>query len=410
MSIDDIAAVEAAYAIDLPAQAWLGGLLDAATRLRELGENVIAFEYDARGAIPTWPLAIEVRGMDVIAAPLLRGLFTHSDVNVLRSLYEIAGPVSAMPPVTLFSETFGSLLASAPFKSLPQSSGSAELVLFNATDGSGRGVFISVRQKVARAVGARTRHHLARLGAHVATATRLRHAIDKNPHVVLSSDGRDVLHAEPGAQGTLERLRAAARRIDRARGALRRRDGDEALDAWTALVDGRWSLIDRFESDGKRFMVAVENPPGVGDPRQLTPMERSVTQLAAHGHSNKLAAYQLGITVGSVGAYLSAAMRKLNIRSRVALVVQVQAMNKASIARLAFGDDEIMVASGTPPAVDARLTRGERAVVVGVLDGLSNVEIAQRRDVSERTIASQLAGVYRKLGVGSRGELAARRR
>lgn len=53
------------------------------------------------------------------------------------------------------------------------------------------------------------------------------------------------------------------------------------------------------------------------------------------------------------------------------------------------------------------LTAAELEVVALVLDGLSNQEIAQRRAVARSTIRKQLEGIYRKLGVGSRAELAA---
>ena len=53
------------------------------------------------------------------------------------------------------------------------------------------------------------------------------------------------------------------------------------------------------------------------------------------------------------------------------------------------------------------LTAAELEVVALVLDGLSNQQIAQRRAVARSTIRKQLEGIYRKLGVGSRAELAA---
>lgn len=53
-----------------------------------------------------------------------------------------------------------------------------------------------------------------------------------------------------------------------------------------------------------------------------------------------------------------------------------------------------------------RFTRAERAVASDLLLGLSNLEIAQRRRVSIRTIANQVTGLFRKLGVHSRLELA----
>jgi DNA-binding CsgD family transcriptional regulator len=56
-------------------------------------------------------------------------------------------------------------------------------------------------------------------------------------------------------------------------------------------------------------------------------------------------------------------------------------------------------------ADDVPLTRTERGVVLGVLRGLSNVELALTRNVSTRTIANQLASIYRKLSIASRAEL-----
>lgn len=46
-------------------------------------------------------------------------------------------------------------------------------------------------------------------------------------------------------------------------------------------------------------------------------------------------------------------------------------------------------------------------VVTLVLEGLSNEEIARSRGARYRTVANQLAGIYKKLGVASRTELIA---
>jgi DNA-binding NarL/FixJ family response regulator len=82
--------------------------------------------------------------------------------------------------------------------------------------------------------------------------------------------------------------------------ALRRKDPDEALSMWRALVEGRYSLVDRFESDGKRFLVAYEIPPGLQDPRGLTGRERAVASLLALVLPDKLIAYELGLAEGTV--------------------------------------------------------------------------------------------------------------
>ena len=53
------------------------------------------------------------------------------------------------------------------------------------------------------------------------------------------------------------------------------------------------------------------------------------------------------------------------------------------------------------------LTAAEEEVVGLVLAGLSNAQIARRRGTRERTVANQLASIFRKVGVASRSELAA---
>jgi DNA-binding CsgD family transcriptional regulator len=54
------------------------------------------------------------------------------------------------------------------------------------------------------------------------------------------------------------------------------------------------------------------------------------------------------------------------------------------------------------------LTVAEYGVVRLILEGLSNAEIARARGSSPRTVANQIAAVFRKLGVRSRAELAAK--
>lgn len=54
------------------------------------------------------------------------------------------------------------------------------------------------------------------------------------------------------------------------------------------------------------------------------------------------------------------------------------------------------------------LTQAERAVAELVLDGASNAEIAAARGTSRRTVANQIATIFRKLDASSRVDLAAR--
>jgi DNA-binding CsgD family transcriptional regulator len=58
-------------------------------------------------------------------------------------------------------------------------------------------------------------------------------------------------------------------------------------------------------------------------PGALTPAERDVVQLAAHGLTSKEIAQQLSITVHTVKAHLSRAYGKLGVRSRSQFAAQL---------------------------------------------------------------------------------------
>ncbi|PRQ05904.1 Bacterial regulatory protein, luxR family [Enhygromyxa salina] len=68
--------------------------------------------------------------------------------------------------------------------------------------------------------------------------------------------------------------------------------------------------------------------------------------------------------------------------------------------------DTLVVSAGIT-SLPRVLSESERAVVHALLAGRSNAEIAELRRTSVKTVANQLHAVYRKLGVGSRDELAA---
>jgi DNA-binding CsgD family transcriptional regulator len=165
-----------------------------------------------------------------------------------------------------------------------------------------------------------------KLLAHVAAGARMRDVLAAGPpaiedgEAILSPSGA-VQHAEPVAQsaGARESLRDAAKAIDRARSKARA-DDDEALELWQGLVSGRWSLVDRFESDGRRFLVARRNDPELTDPRGLSLRERQVLAYAAMGHSLKMIAYTLGLSGSTVSLLRKRGMRKLGVSTHAELL------------------------------------------------------------------------------------------
>lgn len=78
------------------------------------------------------------------------------------------------------------------------------------------------------------------------------------------------------------------------------------------------------------------------------------------------------------------------------------------IATFRVGDEELAVVSyPVVPDLPAALSPSEREVAALVMEGLSNQEIAQVRGTSERTVANQVASIFRRCGVSSRSELVA---
>ena len=95
---------------------------------------------------------------------------------------------------------------------------------------------------------------------------------------------------------------------------------EEAMELWRAFVAGQWSLIDHFDSDGYRYLVARKKratKPGLD--AGLTLREQQVLAYRASGHPLKLAAYELGLSQSTASRHLESGMRKLGIRSQVEL-------------------------------------------------------------------------------------------
>lgn len=95
----------------------------------------------------------------------------------------------------------------------------------------------------------------------------------------------------------------------------------DASEVWEGLMRGTWSVVDRHDHQGRRYIVAHRRPPGaLPDPRSLSPKEAQVVALAASGHADKWIAYELGIARSTVATHLQKALEKLSIGSRVELV------------------------------------------------------------------------------------------
>jgi DNA-binding NarL/FixJ family response regulator len=78
----------------------------------------------------------------------------------------------------------------------------------------------------------------------------------------------------------------------------------------------RWTLVDRFERNGEKYIVLRDGKPSSAGPLGLTETERGVVTAAARGLTTKEIAYEFGITDTTVRVLLMRAGRRCSVRSR----------------------------------------------------------------------------------------------
>lgn len=115
-------------------------------------------------------------------------------------------------------------------------------------------------------------------------------------------------------------LHDAALAMDRARTRRGRSDPLEALQLWQALLAGRWSLVEHFESEGRRFLLARRNDPAVSEPAGATRRQRQVLFYASMGLSNQEIGYALGLAENTISAHLASGLARLGLANRVELI------------------------------------------------------------------------------------------
>jgi DNA-binding CsgD family transcriptional regulator len=206
-------------------------------------------------------------------------------------------------------------------------------------DGTGRGVVLLANLPSAiRPFSPEQLHLLGRIANHLAAGLRLqRDKAQAGPgehlgaaELILGVGGR-VAHATGAAKNTEMRGVLRQTMLEVLRSRKGRLPADSVLEYWRALHHGRWSVLDQFDTDGKRFVVARPNTPDIAGIRSLALSEREgqVARLAEAGHSNKTIAYELGLSESTVATHVRRIMVKIGARSRVGLVTLLKARSSS---------------------------------------------------------------------------------
>lgn len=318
MTADGVALVEAGYRFEPDDEAWVRGIAEAFAPLIDDDQGMTVSFYDASDGD-----AVRVTRKAALRAPTTLEDVAHVTKRVPPS--QIPRLFPPVPLVAWLSQTFGK--TGDGRKIIDLTSRFGEIMGVTCPSVARRGLVLTVYSSEVRTKKVSVNTWL-RIGTHLSHAARLRETLGKaqaslevgRDGALLNEDGA-VVHAEGAARSLDARqaLRDAARAVDRARGSQLRQDAEAALLSWKGLVEGRWSLVDQFDSDGRRFLVARRNDPAFRRPRVLSSRERHVAALAAVGHPSKVIAYQLGISTAAATATLTRALHKLGLQSRAEL-------------------------------------------------------------------------------------------
>jgi DNA-binding CsgD family transcriptional regulator len=313
--LDAVGLVEQSYNLDGDEESWLRALTEAAAL--DLGLGSMAYTYDER----SWQDAATGAAVQELHCWNAPRSFEETMWRLLRSMpAEWVRWLHGTAPV--FCSVSGTLGGEGNFlRSSTTGTGIGDAKSVFARDGTGRCVVLQQLCDSVVDVTPAERRLWERLAVHVGAGLRLRRSLTAGPSLddplvdaVLDPQGRCLDARRPArAPNARATLREAARRIDQARGRGVRQQPEVALDLWQGLVAGKWSLVDHFDSDGRRFVVALRNTVARTDPRGLTLRQRQVSALAVMGQPNKLIAYTLGVSPSAVSAHLSSALRKLGL-------------------------------------------------------------------------------------------------
>lgn len=314
--------LEAAYRLDGDTQDWLRGLATVAKAFSPTHIGAGARLVNMQGGA--------VEGLFVVDSPFEDFL----EKTLAAEKLAFTTPEFQQRSIELFSR-LSATTTSQIFRSVDVSAMLAQLCFpvpmkdaFHITAPSDRGttVVISTALPAARRLSAAGRAVWERVAVHIGAAIRLRLALTTHPsnRPMVTLDARTMKVVDCSVQGVTgsarDSLRRAAIDVDRARTSAVRSDARAALELWRGLFDGRWSIIERYESDGRRLLVAHENQPMVAADRRLTRRERQVVRSIGSGNTEGLTAYTLGLSISTVRTHLARALRKLGLAHRAQLV------------------------------------------------------------------------------------------
>lgn len=313
--------VDAGYKVDLSDTQWLQELAHAVRPHLDQGFGVAAFEYfKPEDAQPEIVQRFHLGMPDELDA-IYGTVFAKMDPSIRLRPFRL-GPCITGSELMGMREQFRD---EPHMKRFVQRFGIYDSIWITAAEPSGRGIGFHAGRPDIKPMSAAEKSRWGKVAAHLSTAVRLRHVLRSRECTHASEVGEAVFDpkgriydasGDARTPAAREMLRRAVLALEESKGSLRDANPDASLDVRKALVGARWSLLEHVELDGRRYIVARENPPGAPGPAALSARERQVLAYAKLGHHNKLIAYELGIADSTVRVLLARASAKLGVQSR----------------------------------------------------------------------------------------------
>ncbi len=331
---------EASYNLDIDVGNWLPNLLENGRPTLDLGSGFAAAMWGGKSD-QGQPLIMQMHvGAGAPDLPL-RYMRAAQEVGPDLVQETTAASVGGVNVLSEMKDKWPQV-----YEALTGSVGCKDILTLWALDPDLHGLVLSIPSPELVQLTPAARDRWQMLAVHMTAGHRLRRGLSTdtvatgvpvtemplNAEALLDPRKFVVSQATGGAQDKAASavIREAAVRLDRARGKLRKTHPEEALELWHGLVRGRWSLVDWFDTDGRRFVLAKPNAPKLGDPRGLTEREHQVSTYAGLGESGKIIGYRLGISPTRVSALLSAALRKLGVKTQAQLVERLRGLPRSA--------------------------------------------------------------------------------
>ena len=319
VSIDFLDIIEKGYDLDSSPLAWLENVARAIYVHVGAGVGMSAFYYkvslDNRITVGD---AIEIE-MPEGVGPVMRSTLESMPPEFVEGSFVRCEAVTQ----SQVDDPFAREMGKQSMEALSAMFGWKDVLMAGGMDPTRHGLYFGAWLPGETALSPERRATWTRVAVHAVTAYRLRRRLAGDPSArgnvdaVLKASG-DAAHAEGLAKEADGRaaLKRAVKDLERSRGRIRKDDPDEAVFLRKGLVSGRWTLLDQFENDGKRYVVARRNDVAQQGAAPLSTRERQAVAYASLGHTNKLIAYEMGITATTVAVLLHRAARKLGASSR----------------------------------------------------------------------------------------------